>query len=764
MVIFGPNTFAHTAPGNRAGWETLDEHSANVAKLAEQFAAAFDAGDWGSLLGWWHDLGKASAAFQSYLGRSDPDACEETPGRVDHSTFGARYAARQFRNLYGQVLAFCIAGHHAGLADATSTDAETLSALKCRLDAAVRKIEPVTVPANLPAAPPSLVFPFKLSKGDPAGFAVAFFTRMLFSALVDADRIATERFCNPAQADSRAVPKPSLEAMRCRLDAYLSELQQSKLNASRDPTPVNAVRAAVLKQCLSGAELPKGFFSLDVPTGGGKTFASLAFALHHARAHPDLRRAIVAIPFTSIIEQTADQYRKALGALAQGGLVEHHSNLNPKNDTTINKLATENWDAPLIVTTNVQLFESVFASATTPARKLHRLPHSVIVLDEAQTIPVNLLEPTLLALKELVARYGCSVVLCTATQPALEFRSNEFTIGLEDVRPIIQDVSSLHRQLKRVDVSRIGIVADVELAARMAGDPAALCIVNTKAHASRLYDELTRQRGAVDGCFHLSTLMCAQHRRDVLEQIRLRLAEKRGCWIVSTQLIEAGVDLDLPVVYRAASGFDSIAQAAGRCNREGLLVDANGSPIRGQVFVFDTNEPPAPGLLRQSAQVARELSSTHPDPLQPSAIEAYFRLLYWTRSSDWDRHHVNDCFQYNPYDKNQAAFAPLQFKTAARSYRIIPDDQTPILVPYDETAQKMRDHLCAGKPIDFQFFRDAQRYMVSVYERMLMRLEGNKVLVPHEAGIYALVNEDAYSNRKGLLPDVAGVSPEILMA
>ncbi len=768
--------YAHTVPNQPPStWEPLSTHATAVAEKATLFAAAFGAADWGTTLGLWHDLGKASVAFQEYLRLSnDPDASEEgtATGHIDHSAFGARHAMAQLdRKLAGQLLAFCIAGHHAGLADANSPDDTVRSTLTHKLDPARYKIEPVTVPPDLlpPLPPLPLKFPPTIGPAQPLGFAVAFFTRMLFSALIDADRTATEAFCDPDKARERSRNKPELPALRAAFDAFLTRKQQSA-----PPTPVNQIRTRILNHCLAAAPLPPGFFSLNVPTGGGKTFASLAFALHHAAAHPSLRRVVVAIPFTSIIEQTADQYRQALGPLADLGLVEHHSSLNPKRDTRQNKLAAETWDAPLIVTTNVQLFESLFASATTPARKLHRLAHSVIILDEAQTMPVDLLTPTLAALRELVARYGCTVVLCTATQPALERRPGEFDIGIDRPHPIVPDAPALHRELKRVEVTPAGLLDDGTLVRRLAAKREVLCIVNTKAHAAKVYDGLVAEAGTADGCYHLSTFMCPQHRRDILLRVRRtlhrnRLAvardEKRWpCRVVATQLIEAGVDVDFPTVYRGPAGFDSIAQAAGRCNREGKLTDRDGQPTLGKVVVFDTEKVPPPGLLRQAAQVGAELAPGHPDPLAPSAVEAYFRQLYWSRSHEWDKHNVMPCFAYDPHHiADHRTLAPFQFRTAAEAYQLIREQQTPVLVPYNREARAMVDHALAGKPIDLTFFRQAQKYTVSVRDHFLQKLSDNAVLIRHEAGLYVLANRGAYSSTKGLLPEVAGISPESLM-
>lgn len=744
--------YAHTLPppSTRADWEPLDRHLSNVGNLARGFAASFGAANWGKALGTWHDLGKWSDEFQNYIcATGDPDAAEDTAaaGRVDHSTFGARHAAQHVRGLAGQLLAFCISGHHGSIPDASTTEEELRrSTLSFRLDPKLYAIPNVSPPREF-SQPTALTFPFKPpTQAEEVGFSVAFFTRMLFSALIDADRIATEEFCDPPAAVERAKRKPGLRELRLALDAYLQQKQ-----ANSPPTLVNMIRSRVLASCKAKANLPPGFFSLDVPTGGGKTFASLTFALHHAVHHPGFRRVVVAIPFTSIIEQTADEYRKALGTLAELGLVEHHSNIEPRRDTRANKLAAENWDAPLIVTTNVQLFESLFAARTTPCRKLHRLAGSIIILDEAQTMPPDLLAPTLAALRELATRYGCTIVLCTATQPALKHRPHEFEIGLQDVREIMDDVPALHSELKRVHVHRVGILHDEQLAERLAAERAVLCIVNTRPHAAQVYDALVARCGSKDGCYHLSTFMCAQHRRDTLATIRQRLGAGRPCRLVSTQLIEAGVDVDFPVVYRAPAGFDSIAQAAGRCNREGKLTEL------GRVVLFETQAAPPPGMLRQAAQRARELSEDYLDPLTPAAVEAYFRLFYWSRQHEWDKHGVLPHFGY----PRPGELPPFMFRQAADAYKIIREEQTPILVPYTAQGRAMRDALLTGGAIDYRFQRDAQRYVVSVREPLKIKLAEQHVIIPHESGLWAWVSDAGYSLERGLSPEASGIDPTI---
>jgi CRISPR-associated endonuclease/helicase Cas3 len=362
----------------------------------------------------------------------------------------------------------------------------------------------------------------------------------------------------------------------------------------------------------------------------------------------------------------------------------------------------------------------------------------VIVLDEAQTIPVDLLKPALAALRELVLNYGCSIVLCTATQPALEHRQ-DFELGLANVRPIIPDAVPLFHALKRVEVRRLKKLPDSELALRLAKEKAALCIVNTRPHASRLYDQVTAISEPGD-CFHLSTWMCGAHRRTVLKMIRERLKAQQPCRVISTQLVEAGVDLDFPVVYRAEAGFDSIAQAAGRCNREGLL------PM-GLTYVFEAEEEPPAGLLRAAAQAGKELSSIYSDPLAPDAIEAYFRLLYWSQKHNWDKRHVMEKMAID----HTRGRALLQFREVASAFRMILDDQLPILVPYDVKAEQWRDKLMAGK-LPFVPQRELQPYLVSIRKEALWKMQERGFVQEHESGVWLLLNRSLYSDNKGLDP------------
>jgi CRISPR-associated endonuclease/helicase Cas3 len=750
--------FAHTHPGR--DWEPLREHLELTAALAEEFASAIDAGAWGRLLGLWHDLGKYSEAFQAYLRQASTSGegvhLSELVGRVDHSTAGAQHAAS--RGPLGTLLAYCIAGHHAGLPD---NEGEA-SSLRGRRAKAVEPI--VGAPADLLELALPRMRPLR-AEGDRQAFSLAFLTRMLFSCLVDADFLATERFMNPDRSGKRA-GGATCDQLLGRLDRHLAEL---RLRA--EDTLVNRRREEVLEACRAKAALEPGFFSLNVPTGGGKTLSSLAFALEHIREHAatrGLRRVVYAIPFTSIIEQTADVFRGALGD-PDGGILEHHSNLepdDPRRQTDWSRLAAENFDAPLVVTTNVQLFESLFASRTSRCRKLHRLARSVIILDEAQALPPRLLAPTLAALEELVRNYGSTVVLCTATQPAIE-RREAFPIGIAGVRPIIDEPARLHQALRRTAVERLGTQTDDELARHLKGEEQVLCIVNSRRHAAAIFEALDDPHA-----LHLSASMCAAHRAKVVEKIRKRLARrpKVPCRVVSTQVIEAGVDVDFPTVYRAVAGLDSIAQAAGRCNREGKLKGDDGESRLGRVVVFDyvAKAYPTDPMLTRAAQRFREVAPDHEgDLLSPAAIEAYFGLHYWQQGGDdgrgWDRgvddQSIMDCFARDPKFLLHA-----QFRTAATAYRLIDDAQIPILVPFGKKGRDLIDRLAAmpdqPEPQALRAFdRAAQRYTVGVFERGLKTLIQNGALLERHGRFY-LGNRSAYDERVGLRLDVIGLDPE----
>jgi len=571
--------YAHSLEGKPPSeWQPLEEHLKNVAEIARSFAESFSAGDWGYLAGLWHDIGKYSDEFQKMLGTEEgSDAHIETKfRRIDHSTAGAKHAHISLKDK-GKLLAYAIAGHHAGLLDGKSNDA-------CLYNRLMKENIPdySSCPEHILNTKSLGDLPFALNVHNPKrfGFQISFFIRMIYSCLVDADFLDTEVFMGREKSSWRK-GYPALHELDAKLGFALKQL-----SASAPRTLINKHRAAILKNCLDAAELPQGLFSLTVPTGGGKTLSSLAFAIKHALKY-NLKRIIYVIPYTSIIEQNAAVFRDILG---ENAVLEHHSNFEPNEEDHRSRLASENWDAPIIVTTNVQFFESLYRSKSSRCRKIHNIANSVVILDEAQMLPVPLLKPCLEVLRELSSAYRTSIVLCTATQPALS-TTETFKDGLEGVREIASDPGKLYAEFKRVRVKKLPVISDDELADRLNEHKQVLCIVNTRGHARRIFERI---RDGEEGCYHLSALMCPEHRTATLNKIRSALLDGSPCRVISTQLIEAGVDIDFPVVFRSAAGIDSIAQAAGRCNREGKLLEG------GQVFVFLPEDGTLPGHFRQA--------------------------------------------------------------------------------------------------------------------------------------------------------------------
>ena len=704
--------YAHSLPDQPMDrWETLSDHQEAVATLAAEFAAVFGWTEVARLAGRLHDIGKLSAAFQAYIARQ-----RESGG--DHSSAGARIALDAYKLPLGTMLAAIIAAHHAGLADGVD--------LNRRLQGAADLVptEWQAQAGPLPPQPelkPTRAFNWQ---AGPKGFAASFLVRMLFSCLVDADFLATERFY--AEAQGKPVERgghTGLAVLRDRLRAHMAAKR-----AEAEPTPLNALRAAILDHAIGKAELSPGLFTLTVPTGGGKTLASLSFALEHAVRH-GLRRVIYVIPYTSIIEQTAEVFRRALGS--RDDILEHHASFDwerarrtrPDDEApdVLTKLqrSAENWDVPIVVTTAVQFFESLFADRPSRCRKLHNIAGSVVVLDEAQTMPVHLLRPCMAAIDELARHYDASVVLCTATQPALRvkdgFEKGGFTI--DDTRELAPDPRDLYRRLKRVAVERISEpVADALIAERFAEQPQMLCIVNRRAHAQRLFAAIRDLPGAV----HLSTLMCPRHRRQVLAGLRDRLREGRPVRLVATSLIEAGVDIDFPEVWRAAAGIDSIAQAAGRCNREGGLIDSEGRPRLGRVVVFEPAELTAPHDLKIRWQAAQPALAKHADPLGLDAVRDFFGELYWRKKEEaLDAAKIGGFTGILAAIRERAADWAYPFASIAQAFRMIDEAMEPVIVPWradeaDREAEELLARIAAQPKPSGPDLRRLQQYTVPI--------------------------------------------------
>ena len=736
--------FAHSLPNRpEEDWQTLLCHSRSVAKLAAERAAKFGAGELGRVAGLLHDIGKYSEEFQARL--------KDQRGRVDHSTAGARVAAERY-GVAGRLLAYVIAGHHAGLANAAGSGVP--APLAVRLDAHKYPGVPacpgwkreLTLPEELICTLPE-PYPDEDIALSRRGHCLSLLTRMLFSALVDADRIDTETFY--AEAEKSELPRgnwqPLLHLKR-QLDAHMLQLtaRAGQSASAAGQRAVNAERARILAAARTRAVEPPGLFSLTVPTGGGKTLASLTFALDHAVKH-GLDRVIYVIPFTSIIEQTATVFRDALGPLADH-VLEHHSAF--REDEALDalnrmvgesglqagerlRLAIENWDAPIIVTTAVQFFESLFSNRPGQCRKLHNIARSVVVLDEAQVLPLNLLRPCVAALDELARNYGTTVVLCTATQPALGARGPDggegLRGGLVGVREIIEEPDKLYERMRRVTVRSAIRLDDAGLVERLCRHDKVLCIVGTRAHARELFALLHKQRP--EGTFHLSALMCPAHRSRKLGEIK-RALEAGGCRLVATTVIEAGVDIDFPFVYRIMAGLDSIAQAAGRCNREGRL-----APQEAVVQLFEIEGRRSIPELRANDDAAREvMRKPGVDALGLDAMDSYFRRLYWGRMQG--REDGLDRKSILVRLNEQAHDGWIPFADIARDFQMIEGGMEPVIIPYDDEARDLLDKLeTAERPGGIA--RKLQRYIVNVPRTAFAALRRVGRVVPVEEQRFA---------------------------
>lgn len=689
--------YAHT-PNPQGLWHLLQDHLQGTAKLARERAAKFEAGEMAFRAALLHDLGKYQPAFQSYLQDCALDGGRTARHGPAHAPVGA-YLAQQ--NWDG--LAFVVWGHHAGLPSrgmlrrrlpepALATLAQEMSAVAAH--------DGVLVPT-----PPAVVPSFVRSPHD-----VDVFLRMLFSVLVDADRLDTERHGAAEQAAQRGA-SPSLAVLQSRLAAYTDRLRREA-----PATSLNRLRTTIYEQCLAAAQGDPGVYRLTVPTGGGKTVSGLAFALDHALRH-HLDRVVVGIPYTSIIEQTAAVYRAALGEEA---VLEHHSAVvDPDADQGMSpqavrrRLATENWDAPVVVTTTVQLFESLFSNRPGACRKLHNLTRSVIILDEVQSLPPALLGPILSVLKTLVTDYAVTVVLSTATQPAFEGDS-PYLSGLPDVRDIVPEPGPIFQELRRVDYE-VRLVRPTwdDLAAELRGLPTALVILNTRSDALALLAALDNP-----DTFHLSTLLCPAHRRAVLTAVTRRLKTGQPCRLIATQVVEAGVDLDFPVVFRALGPLDRLVQAAGRCNREGLQ-------DHGRVVIFDPADGHSPrGPYQTATAHAVHLLQRGVDLHDPDTFREYFRRVFADIETD--------------ARQIQRARAELDFPAVADRFHMIEGPAVQCVVPYAPDSAKVDSLL---RRLEAQGSNRALRRELASYQVSLYASDMESAL---DRGLATPIDDDLY--------------------
>ena len=685
--------------------QTLLDHLQGTASRAARFARRFGAEELAYQIGMAHDIGKYSEAFQRHL-------CEGAPSK-DHATAGGI----EIGHLNGVPAAFCVMGHHTGLPDGgSSADSKDSGTLMGRRKKPLEDYAAFHQEVELKKAFPR--YPALLGPGQ---FTASFWTRMLFSCLVDADFLDTEQFMQGAPA-ARGQGE-GIKALCAKLDQYV----EGWWNPDR---PINQKRCRILRECMEKgeSEVP-GLFSLTVPTGGGKTVSSLAFGLYHARAQ-GLERVIYVAPYCSIIEQTAKKFREILGP---ENVLEHHANVDLGKDP-VKKLAAENWDMPVVVTTAVQFFESLFASKTSRCRKLHNIAGSVIIFDEAQTLPLPYLEPCLRVIGELTVNYGSSCVLCTATQPALGPMLQQISPLLR-CRELCTGVEELYQFFRRVTFVRSGRLTDEALAARLNGESQVLCIVGTRKQAQAVYHLLQGE-----GSYHLSTLMTPTHREAVLEEIRARLKEGAPCRVVATSLIEAGVDVDFPAVYRSMAGLDSMIQAAGRCNREGRH-----SSEESRVYLFDPEErytKHLPYSMLRPLTVAAKVMETEEQIDAPEAVNAYFTELYRLSGPELDAKQIVPMLE-----KTQNGLYP--FRAVSEEFHLIGNDTRQVLIPLGKEAEELASALRYGE-CSRTLLRRAGRHAVSIYPDHFEALLCCGVLENLEENLALLTDLSYYDRDTGL--------------
>lgn len=794
--------------------QSLWRHLAEVSELAGKFSAKIGLPKQGELLGILHDLGKASSEFDSYIKSavglidSDDDSFvneSEKKGKIDHSSAGAQILYKKLTKqgsegeISAQVLALCIASHHSGMIDCLSPDG--LNNFARRIKKPEEKAHTNESYANINDLERETIehyFTKELTTQilvkirslkeendsiETVMFKAGLLTRFFFSCLIDADRLNTADFEFPQ--NTRIRNSGNYTPWEILIQRFATKKFDRK-------NKVDDLREEISRQCFEFANRPKGLYQLTVPTGGGKTFSSLRFALNHAASH-GMERIIYVIPYTSIIDQNADEVKKVLEEKDGNGnyldtvVLEHHSNLSPEEETYRQSLLAENWDAPVVFTTSVQLLEALFGSGTKRVRRMHQLANAVIIFDEIQTIPIRCVHMFNVAIRFLINACGSTVVLCTATQPLLdkiECKSRALVISPQ--QKMIKDVTRLFRDLKRVeihDVRKPGGWTEIEvrdIARRELQEAGSvLIVVNTKKSARGLYDQL--KGSDLKGGFHLSTDMCPQHRLDVLETIKDRLEKNLPTICVSTQLIEAGVDIDFGSVIRYLAGLDSIAQAAGRCNRHGLRK-------RGNVFVVDPRDESLGNLeeIRIAAETAQRVLDEFKasparfgnDLLSPAAMEQFYTYYFYDRKDKMDYPVTStssvgreddlftllstnsksvEAFRRINNGQQPSLFLKQSFQTAAQCFRAIDSSTIGVIVPYGAEGKQIIADLCAAFEVEKQYklLKQAQRYSVNVYEGVFKNLAENGIIneVQNGTGVFFL-DSQYYSNEFGLSREI----------
>ncbi len=791
--------------------QSVKEHLQNVSAICGRLTRKIDAQDAGKLLGLLHDLGKYGLDFQNYIQSAtemlDPDRddawvdADKLKGKIDHSTAGAQWVWQRFLKhgeqgrLIAQILAVCLASHHGGMLDCLlpggengfekrickNDDKTNLSECLRSCDEEIStNLEEIATINFLKDFWPKLVSIYSPEKNEPErlkAFRLGFYSRFLFSCLVDADRIDSTDFEMPSNKKHRPSGKVSWKTAIERLEAHLAQFKVRN--------GVDEIRNKISVQCLQRSGDPQGIYTLTVPTGGGKTFSSIRYGLHHARKYK-LDHIFYIIPYTSIIEQNAQVIREIVEKDNDEfpWVLEHHSNLEPEQQTWKTKLSSENWDAPIIFTTMVQFLEVLFGGGTRGARRLHNLANSLIIFDEIQTLPVNCVHLFNNALQFLADHAGSTALLCTATQPLLGGVNSEYgALEIPHQNELIDDTTKLFVDLKRVEIidrTKNGGWSETELIdlaiEQLHEKGNCLVIVNTKVWAQKLYQrcsEILNQNSV----FHLSTSLCPAHRKEILKEVTDRLdpAMPKPVLCISTQLIEAGVDVDFNSVIRFLAGLDSIAQAAGRCNRNGNLHSS-------EVFVVNPAEE-AITMLKDikigQEKAKRVLSeSEHNDFLSPSAINRYFSYYFYERQTEESNpmlyplsarevgrtdtlinllsdNKLNVGREPNP---GKAIFKLQQsFKTAGRAFEAIDAPTQAVIVPYGE-GKMIIAGLCADyEPAKaYQLLKKAQKYSVNVFPNVWQELVKKRAVSPVQEGEAIFYLDERYYSKD------FGVSTEVV--
>lgn len=688
--------------------QTIKEHLEGTAKLSGEFAEKFGKQDWGYCCGMLHDIGKYSIDFQKRI-------LGENNYRVDHSTAGARVCLEKGGKY--SFLEYCIAGHHAGLPNyGNNYDESTDSTLSGRRLKKLSDYQAYQTEIEVPAINS---MPIDLKRTVNPDFSLSVFMRMIYSCLVDADFLDTEAFMKEGKQGRNS--GENIEILFKKLENYISGWLKNQ-----DIDTVNGRRTEILKNCLEMGKTEKGLFRLTVPTGGGKTVASLAFALRHVLENK-MDRIIYVIPYTSIIEQNAKVFRDILG---EENVLENHCNVDYESSEELlpMQLASENWDKPIVVTTNVQFFESLFANKSSKCRKLHNIANSVIIFDEAQMLPNDYLKPCIAMIEELVNNYQASAVLCTATQPALTSFFHE-GISAKELCPRMEEQFEF---FKRTVFENVGVLTENDLIQRLEKEYQALCIVNTKKRAQRIYKQLEGE-----GVYHLSTSMYPKHRRRILREIRERLQKNKKCILISTSLVEAGVDLDFQSVYRELAGVDSMIQAAGRCNREGLRPEKE-----SKVYIFQFEGKENVLGQRQQIDVAKSVIADNRDISDMESITQYFEMLYHIKGDSLDKKKILDEFRNKRYN----------FAKVGKEFKLIEQNTKTIFINYETEANET---LCLLKERGFtrSGMRKASQYCITVYENEFNKLYGIGSIQPISEDIedfYELRDKEKYTEKIGL--------------